>query len=70
MIDITKLRENPQFYRKATADKQFDPTLVDDLLKIDEKRKKLIGEIEALRGKRNKIAERYATLSDANLLTT
>ena len=57
MIDITKLRENPQFYRKATADKQFDPTLVDDLLKIDEKRKKLIGEIEALRGKRNKIAE-------------
>ena len=56
MIDITKLRTKPHFYRKATADKQMDPALVDRLLEVDEKHRALIGEIETLRAKRNEVA--------------
>jgi len=36
MVDIKKIRENPDFFKKATADKQRDPNLVDEILKQDE----------------------------------
>lgn len=53
MIDITLLRENPEKYKKATKDKGFDAEVVDRLLEVDEKRRKLIAEVENLRAKRN-----------------
>ncbi len=56
MIDIELLRENPDKYRQATANKQKDVGLIDAVLNLDEKRRKLIGEIEALRARRNVIA--------------
>lgn len=43
--------------KKGVLDKGFDPDLVDRALKLDEKRRKLIIEVESLRAKRNKIAE-------------
>jgi len=53
MIDITLLRENPDKFKKATKDKGFDEEVIDRLLAVDEKRRKLIGEVETLRAKRN-----------------
>jgi len=56
MLDINFIRENKDLVKKGVADKQFDSSLVDRVLGLDEKRRKLILEIERLRAKRNKIA--------------
>src|SRR3990172_8395212 len=56
MLDIEFIRENTDKVKKATAAKQLDPSLVDKLLELDEKRRKLLGEIEGIRAKRNKLA--------------
>ncbi len=58
MIDINLLRQNPDFFRKATRDKGFDETSVDKLLKVDKKRRKLLSEIESLRARKNKLTEK------------
>ncbi len=57
MLDINYIRDNKDLVKKGVADKQFDPSLVDRVLDLDEKRRKLLMEIEQLRAKRNKIAE-------------
>ena len=56
MLDINFIRENKDIVKKGVKDKQFDPELVDTVLELDEKRRKLILSIEQLRAKRNKIA--------------
>ncbi len=56
MLDIQFIRENTDKVKKGVAAKQLDPKIVDELLKVDEKRRKLIVEIEEIRAKRNKIA--------------
>src|SRR3989344_3482489 len=63
MVDINLLRENPEKFRKATSDKQLDPKLVDDVLKLDEKRRKLIQETETLRAERNEISSKQKVVS-------
>ncbi|MEK7112486.1 MAG: aminoacyl--tRNA ligase-related protein, partial [Patescibacteria group bacterium] len=57
MLDIQFIRENTEKVKKAVAAKQLDPSLVDKVLELDEKRRKLIAEIEGLRTKRNQIAK-------------
>ena len=57
MIDLKKLRENPDFYRKATVDKQRDPILVEKALEIDIEKRNLLGRTEALRAERNKLGK-------------
>jgi len=58
MIDIKDLRADPDKYRNAAKAKQFDPKLIDDLLKIDGKRIELIKKVEDLRAKRNQVAKK------------
>lgn len=57
MVDINALRENPGKFKDATAAKQIDATVVDRVLQLDEQRRKLILDIDALRAQRNKIAK-------------
>jgi seryl-tRNA synthetase len=57
MIDITLLRQDPERFRKATVDKQMDPSCVDEVLELDEKRRSLIVKIEDLRKRRNEVAK-------------
>jgi len=56
MLDINFIRENKDLVKKGVNDKGFDPNTVDKVLVLDEKRRKLILEIEQLRAKRNKIS--------------
>ena len=67
MLDINFIRENVDLVKKGVADKQFDPSIVDRVLALDEKRRKLILEVEGLRAKRNKIASEGKP-SDAKVL--
>lgn len=57
MLDIQFIRENKDEVKKATAAKQVDPEVVERLLDLDEKRRKLIPVVEELRKRRNEIAE-------------
>ena len=55
MLDIKFIRENKDFVIQATKNKGFDSSVVEKLLKVDEERRKLIGEVEEIRAKRNKL---------------
>lgn len=57
MLDINFIRENKELVKKGVSAKQFDPKIVDEVLVVDKKRRKLISEIENLRAKRNEIAK-------------
>jgi len=57
MIDIKKLRENPDYFRKATENKQRDPLLVDEVLKLDQQKREVLQKVETLRAERNKIGK-------------
>lgn len=56
MLDIKFVRENKDVVKKGVAAKQLDPTLVDKVLTLDEKRRELIGQIEDLRKQRNEVS--------------
>lgn len=57
MIDIQKLRENPTLFREATKNKGFNPDVVDEVLRFDTERKKLLQDVERFRKERNDITE-------------
>lgn len=57
MIDIKKLRENPDFFRKATENKQRDPLLVDKVLELDAQKREILQKVEGLRAERNKLGK-------------
>ncbi len=49
MLDIKYIRENADTLKKAVADKQLNPKIVDEVLRVDEERRELIGQVEDLR---------------------
>jgi len=57
MIDLQTLRDDPRWLRNKVAEKGFDPSLVDQALELDEKRRELIAEVESLRAERNVAAK-------------
>jgi len=57
MLDINFIKENQDLVKKGTKDKDYDPSLVDQLLKVDGTRRDLIGKIETLRAERNKLGK-------------
>lgn len=57
MVDIKKLREQPDYFKKATENKQRDPLLVDKVLEIDSQKRELLQKVETLRAERNKLGK-------------
>jgi len=57
MIDIKDLKENSDKYKKGIKVKQFDTSLIDKVLGLDQKRRDLLVKIEKLRAEKNKIAK-------------
>ncbi|KKR55904.1 MAG: Serine-tRNA ligase [Candidatus Woesebacteria bacterium GW2011_GWF1_40_24] len=57
MLDINFIREHKDLVKKGVESKGFDITLIDKVLDLDEKRRKLLLEVEGLRARRNRIAE-------------
>ncbi|MGB9706769.1 MAG: serine--tRNA ligase [Microgenomates group bacterium] len=55
MLDINFIRQNPEKVKEGVKKKGYDPKIVDRVLKVDETRRQLIGEIEKLRAERNKL---------------
>ena len=57
MLDIKYIRENVEKVKKGVESKNYDPAVIDKLLKLDGERKGLQVEVENLRSQRNKMAE-------------
>ena len=64
MLDINLIREKPKEVEKALQKR--DPTIqLDGVLKLDEKRRKLLQEMEGLRARRNRESDEIAKLKTA-----
>lgn len=56
MIDINIIRETPETVRTALKNRQMDPSPVDSILDLDEKRRSLLTEVEKLKAERNTVS--------------
>jgi len=66
MIDINKLRDEPERLKRTTRDKGFNPKLIDKALKLDKKKRLLQQEVELLRQMKNVISEQRVVLKELN----
>lgn len=62
MLDINLIRKNPELIRQEIKKRQMRLD-VDELLKLDKKRRDLLVKIEKLRAKQNKLSDQIARLS-------
>ena len=68
MLDINYIRSEPEALKTAIANKQFDPSMVDKLIMVDDERRRLIQEVEALRRQGNEnIADLKGKPSDEQI---
>ncbi|MCL2284096.1 MAG: serine--tRNA ligase [Fibromonadales bacterium] len=64
MLDIKKIRENPEFYREETKKKNSGVS-IDSVLELDAKRRELIAETEKLKAERNAASKKIGDLKKA-----
>lgn len=57
MLDINLIRSNPEQIKKGLAAKNANPILVDNFLKLDEKWRNLVKQIDDLRAEQKKLGE-------------
>jgi seryl-tRNA synthetase len=63
MLDIKLIRERPDFVRQRLASRGAgDEARIDELLKLDEHRRKLLNEVELLKAQRNKASKEIGAL--------
>jgi len=63
VLDIKLVREKPGFVRQRLATRGAgDEAKIDELLKLDEKRRKILAEVEALKAQRNKVSKEIGAL--------
>lgn len=64
MLDIKLIREQPDVVREGLRRRGDDLAQVDALLAVDEQRRALIREVEALKAERNAVSKEISTLKD------
>ena len=57
MLDIKRIRENPDQISQGLEKRGADAALLDDVLKLDEQRRGLLSEVESLKSKRNTVSK-------------
>ncbi len=63
MLDIKLIRERPEVVRERLAARGAgDEAGVDEVLRLDEQRRKLLGEVESLKAQRNRISKEIGVL--------
>jgi seryl-tRNA synthetase len=63
MLDIRKIRDNPDFFRERLGRRNAsDEVAIAQVLHLDEKRRKLLQESEALKGERNRASKEIGAL--------
>lgn len=64
MLNLNLIREQPDVVRKALEVRQMDSSPVDSVLELDEQRRSLIVEAEALKGERNQVSKEIGRMKD------
>ena len=63
MLDIKLIREKPDFVRQRLATRGAgDEAQIDELLKLDEQRRKILAEVETLKAQRNRVSKEIGAL--------
>jgi seryl-tRNA synthetase len=63
VLDIKLIREKTDFVRQRLATRGAgDETKIDELLKLDEQRRKILAEVETLKAQRNKVSKEIGAL--------
>src|SRR5436190_11904914 len=63
MLDIKLIREKPDFVRQRLALRGGgDEARIDEVLRLDEQRRKLLGEVESLKALRNRVSKDIGAL--------
>ncbi len=64
MLDINLIREQPDVVRQSMSARQMDSSPVDAVLALDEQRRSLIQEVEALKAERNAVSKEIGRMKD------
>lgn len=64
MLDIRAIRSNPEEIKRKLS-RRGEEFRIDDIIKLDEKRRQVIYEVEELKSKKNKVSEEVAKLKKA-----
>lgn len=58
MLDLKRIRQNPEEIKNALTNRgeDFDVAVIDELVALDEERRKILVEVEALKSERNKVS--------------
>ena len=64
MLDLNLIREQPDLIRTALKNRQLDVSPVDDILRLDEKRRSLLTEVEKLKAERNTVSKEIGKMKD------
>jgi seryl-tRNA synthetase len=74
MLDIRFVREHPDLVREGVTKKGDDPTRVDEAILLDDRRRQLIQQTEALKSRKNDVSVQVARMKaqgqDASVLIT
>jgi seryl-tRNA synthetase len=63
VLDIKLIREKPDFVRQRLATRGAgDEAKIDELLKLDEQRRKILSEVETLKAQRNRVSKEIGAL--------
>ncbi|MDZ7623553.1 MAG: serine--tRNA ligase [Ignavibacteriaceae bacterium] len=69
MLDIKFIRENPELVKQGIQNKN-EKDRVDEILALDEKRRKIISEVEELKAKKNSVSAKIPQMKKAGEDTT
>jgi seryl-tRNA synthetase len=65
MLDLNLIREKPELVRTALKNRQMDESPVEDVLRLDERRRSLLTQVEALKAERNAVSKEISRMKDA-----
>ena len=57
MLDIKKMRQDPDYFKKRLAQRGTDPVDLNKIFQLDDKRRELIKDTEELKAKRNEVSK-------------
>ena len=52
MLDVKLFRDNPELVKEALAKREMDSSIVDDVIALDEQRRRLILDVEVKKAER------------------
>lgn len=65
MLDIRLFRENPEIVRESLEKRQANPSIVDAIVELDERRRALLSGVEKLKAERNTVSKEIGRMKDA-----